>query len=110
MKRQPRPLLIYKTLHLLNQLFTSPGIREAYKGVQAKRGPMDKPPAYLIRGEGKMKNRILVFAGIAALVIGGTVFALGHARSGMQHGQGRGADHTNAISVGPAWWSIWPGS
>ena len=34
-----------------------------------------------------MRNRILVFAGIAVLVIGATVFALGHARYG--YGQER---------------------
>jgi periplasmic protein CpxP/Spy len=39
----------------------------------------------------KMRNRILVVAGIAALIIGATVFALGHGRLGMgQHGRGEG--------------------
>ena len=36
-----------------------------------------------------MKNRILVIAGIAVLVIGATVLALGHGLQGL-HGQGRG--------------------
>jgi len=60
---------------------------------------MGQTTGLLIRGEGKMKNRI--FAGIAALVIGGTVFALGHARSGMQHGQGRGAGSHQRHFGGP---------
>jgi Spy/CpxP family protein refolding chaperone len=34
-----------------------------------------------------MKNRILAIASIVALVISGAIFALGHARAGMQHGQ-----------------------
>ena len=43
-----------------------------------------------------MKNRILVIAGIAVLIIGATVFALGHGFQDGQ-GQGRGQDHARMM-------------
>jgi Spy/CpxP family protein refolding chaperone len=45
-----------------------------------------------------MRNRILMVAGIAVLIIGATVFALGHGLQG--HGQGRG-EHRKGPGPGP---------
>lgn len=45
-----------------------------------------------------MRNRILVFAGIAVLVIGATVLALGHGRLGLgQHGKGEWHGHGDML-------------
>jgi len=42
-----------------------------------------------------MRNKILVMAGIAVLIIGATVFALGHGFQGM--GDGRGKNHARMM-------------
>lgn len=45
-----------------------------------------------------MKKRILVVASVAALVIGATVFALGHSRLGIgQHERGKGRGHGDML-------------
>ncbi|MGH9968263.1 MAG: Spy/CpxP family protein refolding chaperone [Pyrinomonadaceae bacterium] len=48
-----------------------------------------------------MKNRIFAFAGIAVLVIGVAVFALGRGLVGIQHGQGRGDGPSSRHFGGP---------
>jgi len=88
--------LLYKTLHCFNGLFTS-GARElAYNCRYAKTGRADRLSAKQLE-EIKMKKKILVFAGIAALVIGATVFALAqHPGMGEKmrgHGPGDMVEH-----------------
>lgn len=48
-----------------------------------------------------MRNRLLAVAGIAVLIIGATVFALGHGFQGMQGGRGDGHGKGHPRGFGP---------
>jgi Spy/CpxP family protein refolding chaperone len=48
-----------------------------------------------------MRNRILVIAGIAVLIIGATVFALGHGFQGIPGGRGDGPGKGHGRGFGP---------